>query len=516
MKLLKDRDIVRMEDIHAAMEVMMSRTARLRECVDRTEGRGKEQFERTEGGLKELVLRWFVETQASLILCDGNFPTWFHGFISRQEAEDHLRDKSLGCFLIRLSEKASGYILSYKGQDRCRHFVINQTRDGMLVVTGDSITHNSLPELIEFFRITPIQPFGECLISEKAVEAPSDDVYDVVHCKPSVKSGVSVQALRSLWDQRGDITPKGAPALPPKNNNRKLISSASIDRNNSVQKNLPLRNSLSGGHLSHCSEQHAQSDQRWRSKMRTDEGLQRSGTHAWDNDGFSSLDSHLQSYSWLLKHGGDLSTYDGQTNSHHSNQSRSLPHLDEDNCPSSHPSFPASPHQPLVPPKLASFSSSSHFIKEEYQSRPDVNLTTLHPNLLYQTSSGLCSGHNSLWGPHNNSQPSNLAEISSKPINDSVSPDSTYQHLLKHQSSNTYEDLATIQQDNLAARENNTYEDLPEIQEGNLLIQDNTYEDIPATHNNTYATMDELQPTQSTHGKKTHKWWKFKSETKKK
>lgn len=31
-----------------------------------------------------------------------------------REAEDQLRDKNVGCFLIRLSEKAIGYILSYK------------------------------------------------------------------------------------------------------------------------------------------------------------------------------------------------------------------------------------------------------------------------------------------------------------------------------------------------------------------------------------------------------------------
>lgn len=31
-----------------------------------------------------------------------------------REAEDLLRDKALGCFLIRLSDKALGYILSYK------------------------------------------------------------------------------------------------------------------------------------------------------------------------------------------------------------------------------------------------------------------------------------------------------------------------------------------------------------------------------------------------------------------
>ncbi len=52
-----------------------------------------------------------------------------------------------------------------RGQDRCRHFVINQTKTGLLVVSGDSTTHNSLTELISHFKTTPIQPFGEYLTS---------------------------------------------------------------------------------------------------------------------------------------------------------------------------------------------------------------------------------------------------------------------------------------------------------------------------------------------------------------
>lgn len=41
-------------------------------------------MEPTEGGLKELVLRWFTETQAPLILNNGNFPDWFQGFAARK------------------------------------------------------------------------------------------------------------------------------------------------------------------------------------------------------------------------------------------------------------------------------------------------------------------------------------------------------------------------------------------------------------------------------------------------
>ncbi|XP_036837536.1 SH2 domain-containing protein 7-like [Oncorhynchus mykiss] len=118
------------------------------------------------GGLRELVLKWFTETQAPLILLHkGNFPDWFQGFTTRKEAEDQLRDKPLGCFLIRLSDKAVGYILSYKGQDRCRHFVINQDQAGLFAISGDDQPHHSLTELIEHYRVHPIQPFGESLTS---------------------------------------------------------------------------------------------------------------------------------------------------------------------------------------------------------------------------------------------------------------------------------------------------------------------------------------------------------------
>lgn len=34
--------------------------------------------------LQELALRWFMETQAPLILQDGALPPWFHGFITRR------------------------------------------------------------------------------------------------------------------------------------------------------------------------------------------------------------------------------------------------------------------------------------------------------------------------------------------------------------------------------------------------------------------------------------------------
>ncbi|XP_030017604.1 hematopoietic SH2 domain-containing protein homolog [Sphaeramia orbicularis] len=226
------------------------------------------QTEPSEGGLKELVLRWFTETQAPFMMHNGNFPDWFQGFTTRKDAEDLLRDKALGCFLIRLSDKTIGYILSYKGHDRCRHFVITQNQEGFFIISGDCQTYGSLVELIEHYKVSPIQPFGEYLTSN-SYEEDSSDLYDVVNYEAKGKSGVSVQALRTLWDQRGDQQSElttnqklqqpsvcGAvqpPALPLKAKSRRLTGTVSVDAMTLTQgvpplpkRGIPLGFSLGG------------------------------------------------------------------------------------------------------------------------------------------------------------------------------------------------------------------------------------------------------------------------------
>ncbi|XP_031704644.1 uncharacterized protein LOC116384279 [Anarrhichthys ocellatus] len=225
-------------------------------------------METSGGGLKELVLRWFTETQAPLLLNDGNFPNWFKGFAARKDTEDLLRDKAPGCFLIRLSDKAIGYILSYKGHDRCRHFVITQNPDGEFVISGDCRTHGGLVELIEHHRVSPIQPFGEYLTS-CWLEVDTGELYDVVNYNSKMKPSLSVQALRTLWDQKhdphsdpgknrriqrqNDAPTLHQPALPLKSKGRKLTGTVSVDTMSLSQgvppvpkRGLPLGFSLSG------------------------------------------------------------------------------------------------------------------------------------------------------------------------------------------------------------------------------------------------------------------------------
>lgn len=167
--------------------------------------------------LRDLASKWFIDTQVPLIVHNGLFPAWFLGFISRKDAEEILREKELGCFLIRLSDKAIGYILSYKGRDRCRHFVINQSKSGKFVVCGDTEGHDMVSDLIEYYKTTPIQPFEECL-TYPCFETLNEELYDTIQISPREEPVASnARGMRNVQKQMNPA-PEQLPTRPPKGN----------------------------------------------------------------------------------------------------------------------------------------------------------------------------------------------------------------------------------------------------------------------------------------------------------
>ena len=117
-----------------------------------------------------------------------------------REAEYILKDKPQGCFLLRLSESKIGFVLSYRwtntqthtldsnqlpvcfifsshtqtcfscrGQDRCRHFIIEEEeggtngRGGSYLITGEDSRHGSLSELVSYYTKNPVGPYDEML-----------------------------------------------------------------------------------------------------------------------------------------------------------------------------------------------------------------------------------------------------------------------------------------------------------------------------------------------------------------
>ncbi|KAM6037810.1 SH2 domain-containing protein 2A [Theristicus caerulescens] len=106
---------------------------------------------------------WFEQTQARRLEVKGELPAWFHGFISRRETEQLLQDQPPGCFLVRFSESTVGFVLSYRGSDRCRHFVLDQLPDGRYVILGERSAHAELADLLRHYTAAPVTPYHEFL-----------------------------------------------------------------------------------------------------------------------------------------------------------------------------------------------------------------------------------------------------------------------------------------------------------------------------------------------------------------
>ncbi|KAJ6664178.1 hypothetical protein lerEdw1_008394 [Lerista edwardsae] len=199
---------------------------------------GKESNIETENQpsemLKHLVLRWFLETQATLILQDGRLPEWFHGFITRTQTEDLLKDKDFGCFLIRLNERALGYILSYRGKDRCRHFVISCQRNGHYVIAGDPHTHESLAELIGYYQISEIEPFEEHLTTACS-KLEDKGIYDEISLDRQASSKQHSAPVTPLLTSQ---TSSSSPTIKPKKDSTSHPSAHSRRKVQGQQKSL--------------------------------------------------------------------------------------------------------------------------------------------------------------------------------------------------------------------------------------------------------------------------------------
>ncbi|XP_009892538.1 PREDICTED: myosin-IIIb-like [Charadrius vociferus] len=148
------------------------------------------------------TLRWFKETQAEKVMQDdGAFPSWLHGMISRREAENLLIDKPLGCFLVRISQSRPGYTLTYRGEGRCRHYMIQVQPNARYVILGEDRAHASLTQLVRYHQTVGIQPFMEILTVPCGQKSSESLDYEDLEC---LKLGPS--------EAKGEVPPEEQPS----------------------------------------------------------------------------------------------------------------------------------------------------------------------------------------------------------------------------------------------------------------------------------------------------------------
>lgn len=86
---------------------------------------------------------------------------WFHGIISRDQAEILLQDKPTGSFLVRVSERIWGYTVSYVvGDGTYKHFLVERIPEGYQFLGTNQVVHDQLFDLVSYHETAPITAKG--------------------------------------------------------------------------------------------------------------------------------------------------------------------------------------------------------------------------------------------------------------------------------------------------------------------------------------------------------------------
>ncbi|XP_018432341.1 PREDICTED: SH2 domain-containing protein 4A [Nanorana parkeri] len=109
---------------------------------------------------RDNIIKWFREEQLPLQAgwdrSGSSIAPWFHGIISRLESEDLLKVQEPGSFLIRVSEKIHGYVLSYRYEEGYMHFLIDASGTAYSFLGVDQRQHATLADLVEYHKTEPI------------------------------------------------------------------------------------------------------------------------------------------------------------------------------------------------------------------------------------------------------------------------------------------------------------------------------------------------------------------------
>ncbi|CAG5119105.1 unnamed protein product, partial [Candidula unifasciata] len=177
---------------------------------------------------KEAAVNWFKTTQTENVLVpqQNKFADWFHGIISRTEAERLLKNKIVGCFLIRVSESRYGYTLSFRAETRCRHYMIDQLRNGKFIIIGEPKVHRSLHDLVAYHKKVKISNWDNFLTVPCGQDHGECDYADLVDDDSFVKSDKKSMTPQTSNQPKG-ISPNASkrplPKLPEEDYN-KLIA----------------------------------------------------------------------------------------------------------------------------------------------------------------------------------------------------------------------------------------------------------------------------------------------------
>lgn len=117
--------------------------------------KNRQKFEKELQKCKKNVVKWWQKferpTRIHLNAEDTIHP-WFHGLISRTEAEEFLFDQEHGSFLVRVSERAQGYALSFVFNNWIRHYKLEHQNYGGYKIAGADETFTNINDLLLHYQ----------------------------------------------------------------------------------------------------------------------------------------------------------------------------------------------------------------------------------------------------------------------------------------------------------------------------------------------------------------------------
>ncbi|XP_053113060.1 GRB2-related adapter protein 2 [Hemicordylus capensis] len=100
-------------------------------------------------------------------------PSWFHEGVSRHEAENMLRDKAVGSFIVRASQNSPGdFSISVRHEEDAQHFKVMKDTKGFYFLWSEKF--ESLNKLVEFYRTTSISRHTQIFLKDDTQKEEQD------------------------------------------------------------------------------------------------------------------------------------------------------------------------------------------------------------------------------------------------------------------------------------------------------------------------------------------------------
>jgi SH2 domain-containing protein 4A len=98
--------------------------------------------------------------------------SWFHGILSRHEAEALLANQPTGAFIVRVSERIWGYTISYAVGDpsgSTKHFLVEKIPEGYQFLGTNQVVHESLTTLVGYHEVGTYTNIYVCSLQTRPI-----------------------------------------------------------------------------------------------------------------------------------------------------------------------------------------------------------------------------------------------------------------------------------------------------------------------------------------------------------